>query len=63
MVSLDDYLRAFVALHTFSRLCDELHPSAQHLRNKMHLFLLWGHFLYAALFVLSGALAVALLHC
>lgn len=34
MVSLDDYLRAFVALQTFSRLCDDLYPSARHLRDR-----------------------------
>jgi hypothetical protein len=34
MVSLDDYLPAFVALHTFFRLCDDLYPSARHLRDR-----------------------------
>lgn len=34
LVSLDDYLRAFVALHTFFRLYDDLYPSAQRLCDR-----------------------------
>ncbi|KAG2041872.1 hypothetical protein BDR03DRAFT_945839 [Suillus americanus] len=62
MVFLDDYIRAFVALHTFHRLCDDLYPSAQRLRDRRHpFFLILENFLYTACFVLSSA--VALLHC